>query len=72
MANSKYLRWLDENELTTKIAKRFVAFCDEDIEQQAHAKNFDSGIYEDAMKLIISHFEDNVATDDKSETGSAL
>ncbi|MEE9304404.1 MAG: hypothetical protein V3U84_11575 [Thiotrichaceae bacterium] len=65
MAHSKYLRWLDEEGLTTKIAKRFVAFCDEDVEQRTRAENFDASIYEDAMKLVINHFEGKVA----AETG---
>ncbi len=57
MANSKYLRWLKEDELTTKVARRFVAFCDEDVEQQASMDNFDASIYEDAMKLILDRLE---------------
>ncbi len=57
MANSKYLRWLDEDKLTTKVTQRFVEFCDEDVEQRAHDEHFDASIYEDAMKLIINRFE---------------
>ena len=57
MANSKYLRWLKEDDVTTKIAQRFVDFCDEDIEIRANAENFDADIYCDAMKLIIERFE---------------
>ncbi len=63
MAHSKYLRWLDEEKLTTKVAKRFATFCDEDIEQRANAENFDANIYEDAMKLVIDHFEGKITTE---------
>ena len=59
MANSKYLRWINNDKITTKIAQRFVEFCDEDIEQRANAENFDADIYQDAMKLIIDRFEGN-------------
>lgn len=57
MANSKYLRWLNEDQLTTKIARRFAAFCDEDVEQQARMENFDAGIYEDAVRLVLERLE---------------
>jgi len=57
MAHSKYLRWLKEDELTTKVAERFVEFCDEEIEQRSRTEYFDADIYEDAVKLIIQHFE---------------
>ncbi len=57
MANSKYLRWINDNQITTTIAQRFVEFCDEDIEQRANAEAFDADIYQDAMKLIIDRFE---------------
>ncbi len=57
MAHSKYLRWLKEDELTTKIARRFVEFCDEDIEKRAATEGFDARIYEDAVKLVIHRLE---------------
>lgn len=65
MANSKYLRWLKKEDITTKVAQRFVDFCDEDIEMRVNAENFDPDIYTDAMKLIIERFEavDTTKTD---------
>ncbi len=57
MAHSKYLRWLNEDELTTKVAQRFVEFCDEEVETRSRTEHFDAEIYEDAVKLIIQHFE---------------
>lgn len=59
MANSKYLRWINDDQITTTIAQRFVEFCDEDIEQRANAEGFDADIYQDAMNLIIDRFEGN-------------
>ena len=59
MANSKYLRWINDDQITTKIAQRFVAFCEEDVEQRANTESFDADIYQDAMKLIINRFEGN-------------
>lgn len=69
MANSRYLRWLNEEELTSKIAKRFVAFCDEDIEQAASKDHFDASIYEDAMKLILERLEHPDSTGNGGEQG---
>lgn len=66
MANSKYLRWINDDQVTTKITQRFVEFCDEDVEQRANAENFDADIYQDAMKLIIDRFEGKTP-DDKQE-----
>ena len=57
MAHSKYLRWLNEDELTTKVAQRFVEFCDEEVETRSRTEHFDAEIYEDAVKLIIQNFE---------------
>lgn len=64
MANSKYLRWLNEDDLTTKIAKRFAAFCDEDVEQRSSAESFDAEIYEDAVKQILERLEGKTQEDD--------
>jgi len=65
MANSKYLRWINDDQITTKIAQRFVEFCDEDVEQRANAEHFDADIYQDAMKLIIDRFEGKTPDDEQ-------
>lgn len=58
MATSKYLRWLKEDELTTKVAKRFASFCEEDIEQRAKDEAFDADVYEAAVRLVLDKLED--------------
>ncbi len=58
MATSKYLRWLKEDELTTKVAQRFASFCEDDIEQRAKNENFDADIYEAAVRLVLDKLED--------------
>ena len=63
MANSKYLRWLNDEQVTTKIAQRFVEFCEEDVEQRANAEHFDASIYDDAVRKIIDRFEGKEETE---------
>ena len=71
MAASKYLRWLKEDELTTKVAKRFAKFCEEDIEQRSNADTFDAEVYEKAVKLVIDRLEGkNKQQTNEKEDGS--
>jgi hypothetical protein len=68
MATSKYLRWLKEDELTTKVAQRFASFCGEDIEQRAKDDAFEADIYEAAVRLVLDKLEDK----DKENKNSKL
>ena len=69
MVASKYLRWLKEEGLTTKVAKRFAEFCEEDVEQRSNADTFDAEVYEEAVKLVIDRLEgnDDQQNDEKKE-----
>jgi len=69
MATSKYLRWLKEDELTTKVAQRFAHFCEEDIELRAKGNTFDADIYEAAVRLVLDKLEDK---DEESKDTSLL
>ena len=66
MATSKYLRWLKEDELTTKVAQRFASFCEEDIEQRAKNDAFDADIYEAAVRLVLDKLEDKDKNENKT------
>jgi len=70
MATSKYLRWLKEDELTTKVAQRFASFCEEDIEQRAKDEAFDADIYEAAVRLVLDKLEDKDEEDNNKNDGS--
>lgn len=67
MPTSKYLRWLKEDQLTTKVARRFVRFCEEDIEQRAKGEEFDAEIYEAAVRLVLEKLEYQDKDDDEDE-----
>jgi len=57
MATTKYLRWLQADNLTTNVAKRFAEFCKDDVEERAADEHFDMEIYEDAVRLIVDRLE---------------
>ena len=57
MSNSKHLRWLNQEELTTKVAERFVNYCKQDIDERSKLDGFNITLYTDAMKLVISKLE---------------
>lgn len=57
MSNSKHLRWLNQEDLTTKVAQRFVRFCKQDIDERSKSDSFNIDLYTDAMKLVISKLE---------------
>ena len=57
MSNSKHLRWLNQEELTTKVAERFVSYCKQDIDERSKLEGFNITLYMDAMKLVISKLE---------------
>lgn len=69
MPTSKYLRWLKEDQLTTKVARRFACFCEEDIEQRAKNEAFDADIYEAAVRLVLDKLEEK-DEEDKEKTDS--
>ena len=71
MAASKYLRWLKEDELTTKVARRFAEFCEEDIEQRSNVDTFDAEVYEEAVKLVIDKLEEKEKQQKKEEGSEA-
>ncbi|MCK5726923.1 MAG: hypothetical protein KAH22_08885 [Thiotrichaceae bacterium] len=57
MSNSKHLRWLNKEKLATKVAQRFVSFCEDDIDKRSTLDGFNITLYTDAMKLVISKLE---------------
>lgn len=67
MPTSKYLRWLKEDQLTTKVAQRFASFCEEDIEQRAKSEEFDAEIYEAAVRLVLGKLENQDKEEDEEE-----
>lgn len=57
MSNSKHLRWLNKENLSTKIAQRFVSFCEDDLDKRSQLDGFNVELYTDAMKLVIGKLE---------------
>ena len=50
------LRWLKTDNLS-QVSKRFAEFCKHDIKQYENNNEFDAGVYQDAIKLVIDKLE---------------
>lgn len=57
MASTNNYKWLDEDTLSTNVAKRFAEFCKEDIQDLEKLGILEPEIYEAAVKRIIEQFE---------------
>lgn len=57
MASTNNYKWLDEDTLSTNVAKRFAGFCKEDIQDLEKLGILEPEIYEAAVKRIIEQFE---------------
>lgn len=57
MASTQNFTWLNEDTLTTNVARRFSEFCKEDIQDLEKLGILEPDIYEEAVKRIIEQFE---------------
>lgn len=57
MAATKYLRGIKSHTLHSEVAKRFLAFCRQDVKQRSQEKTFNAEIYEDAVRLVIDRLQ---------------
>lgn len=57
MASTNSYKWLDEDTLSTNVARRFAEFCKEDIQELEKLGILEPEIYEEAVKRIIEEFE---------------
>ncbi|CAA6805469.1 MAG: Unknown protein [uncultured Thiotrichaceae bacterium] len=57
MASTNNLKWLDEDTLSTNVARRFAVFCKEDIQDLEKLGVLEPEVYEAAVRRIIEQFE---------------
>lgn len=57
MASTNTYKWLDEDTLSTNVARRFTEFCKEDMQDLEKLGILELEIYEEAVKRIIEQFE---------------
>ena len=60
MSTELELRWLKPDKLHGA-TKRFAEFCKEDILAQSTLDGFDSGVYQDSIKLVLEKLDDSVS-----------